>query len=806
MSVELATAWVSIVPSTKGLAGQMRNEVGGPLEDIVAQAGDSGGQRFGANLVSNAVTGLDRMGERIVSTVTTAAKVAATAGAAIIGAGLWGGMQRTLDTEDARKLFGQLGLSVQGTDDLMEDLNETFLTGPFAYPDVYDVSSQLLASGVSMEDLVDSTAAVGNMAAFAGEDLSRVGEITNVIGANGRVMASELNRLGQMGIPIRQILAEALGISGEELSTMVSNGELTSEMFFDLIGSAEQFDGAMEAFGDTTRGAWSIMKAGIAGIGEALLSPWFGEGGTMATFLQSINTMIFDKVQPAMAAFGETVKDRLLPALQSFGDYVTGTIVPALQTGWEWFQRNRETIFRVGEAVGIAVVALGGLATAVHIVRRAIALTPIGLVLALASGLVYAWQNSERFRDIVTETWQTIKSVVAPIIEWFGDRIAWIASLFSGDGEGGAIRDWFEQHVSPVLESLRELFSVVFERVGEVFEWAMGHIETIWGQIGEPVMMVMEAAWEQLQDVAETVWNVIRTVIETVLGVIGGLIDTVTAIFQGDWEAAHEAMLEVGETIWEGIKKIVKFAIEFAQRTIERVLRTIRRVWGNVWGRISDFLSDTWEDIKTAVSTGIDSVVEWVQELPGRAWDALTEFGSKMLERGEEALTALWDGAKEVWGNLVEWVKELPGRILDALGDMSKVLLEAGKAIISGLWDGMKDMWDNVTGWVGGLGSTIADLKGPIEVDRILLVDQGEAIIGGLARGMESEWKNVERLLGTMTAEIPALASVQVQSHAGCASAAPQVRVFIGERELTDIVGVEIDGKMRPLQSASRSA
>ena len=46
----------------------------------------------------------------------------------------------------------------------------------------------------------------------------------------------------------------------------------------------------------------------------------------------------------------------------------------------------------------------------------ALAANPIGLVIialaALVAGLVYAWQNSEEFREVVTKAWEDIKVVV----------------------------------------------------------------------------------------------------------------------------------------------------------------------------------------------------------------------------------------------------------------------------------------------------------------------------------------------------------------------------------------------------------
>lgn len=755
-------ATLPIIPSLRGMEAEVQKQLG-PLEGMSQQIGRRSGRGFISDFTSNAIAGLDQLGGSIIDSVTKWSKRAAIAGGAVLGVGLWGGLQRVLDTEDATKTFQQVGLSLGETNDVMEQLRDRFETGPFAYPDVYDVSSQLAASGASMEQLVHWTGAVGDLAAFAQEDLSRVGEITSVIGAQGRITANEMNRLAQMGVPIRQILAEGLDISVSELNDMVSAGELSSEMFFDLISDAHQFDGAMESFADTTRGAWSIMKAGIAGAGEALLSPWFGEGGTMVQFLQRVNDYIFSTLQPTLARWGEWLYDVGVPALQSFGEAIRDRVMPVIERFTDWVKDNKDLILDIAEALGIAAIAVGGLSVAVRVLNTAIKANKIVLAITLiVTAITYAWQNSETFRNVVTgaaeavgRAFEWLQGFIGPIFDWIGDKFSWFTSLFSSDGEGGALGRWAQEHVGPVLESLQELFGVVWERISEIFSAAWEGIQAVWDAVGEPVMMVIEAVWEQIKDAAATAWEVIRTIIETTLGVISGIIDVVTAVITGDWEGAHEALMGIVDTVWEGIKTVVETIMGFVGRTIERALNAIRGVWEFVWDAVSGWLSDTWESIKTAVSNGVSAVVEWIAGLPGRAWDALSGFARDMWNRGTEAFAEMRSGVIYMAGRLVDWVRELPGRILRALGNLGRILYDAGRKILTGLWDGMKSVWSNMTGWIGNLGGWIANLKGPIEYDRVLLVPQGEAIIGGLRRGMEAEWKNVERLLGTMTAEIP---------------------------------------------------
>ena len=47
-------------------------------------------------------------------------------------------------------------------------------------------------------------------------------------------------------------------------------------------------------------------------------------------------------------------------------------------------------------------------------------------------------------------------------------------------------------------------------------------------------------------------------------------------------------------------------------------------------------------------------------------------------------------------------------------------------------------MWSNVTGWISGIGDWIKAHKGPISVDRRLLIPAGQAIMTGFAQGLNT--------------------------------------------------------------------
>lgn len=154
------------------------------------------------------------------------------------------------------------------------------------------------------------------------------------------------------------------------------------------------------------------------------------------------------------------------------------------------------------------------------------------------------------------------------------------------------------------------------------------------------------------------------------------------------------------------------------------------------WDTIKQWTIDTWNAIWKFVSDLITKISNWVGD---RIDDIVGFFQMLGAIPGKvrQWFLDVFIGAKEKLGQLVDWVKGLPGRILNALGDLGSLLLNAGKKIIQGLWDGLKAMWRNVTDWVGNIAGWISDLKGPIELDAVILTPHGNAFMDGLKKGLQ---------------------------------------------------------------------
>lgn len=98
------------------------------------------------------------------------------------------------------------------------------------------------------------------------------------------------------------------------------------------------------------------------------------------------------------------------------------------------------------------------------------------------------------------------------------------------------------------------------------------------------------------------------------------------------------------------------------------------------------FFGGLFAQIGTAVSTGVENVLKFFRDLPGRAVDALSSLGGRLVSAVTGALGSMKDTAARLIGDVVSAIGSLPSK----LGDLAGAMFNAGKRMIGGLFDGLK--------------------------------------------------------------------------------------------------------------------
>ena len=287
---------------------------------------------------------------------------------------------------------------------------------------------------------------------------------------------------------------------------------------------------------------------------------------------------------------------------------------------------------------------------------------------------------------------------------------------------------------SVTVEPLAELFSGIWDVVGNAFEYIVGQIDIAFLPALENLGTQFGLFIEALQPY--------MPVLQLVANMLGAVL------------VAAATMLVDAITLVVGIVRVALNALSSFVAAIPGWIASAK-----AW--ISNFVTNVKKFFTVDIPAAIKNMANWFKAIPGNIANALRlaivhviSWVKNMKNKASEAGQGFKDAVKLKFNQVVTWFGNLPTRIVTAIGDLGSTLYDAGTSIISGLWNGLKAKWGEVSEWFGTITAAIPKLKGPEDVDAALLVKNGQLIIEGLARGMQSEWANVEKFLSEKTADI----------------------------------------------------
>ncbi len=463
---EVASAYVTLLPSTRGFG----RKLDGQLSGDVNRSGQTAGKRFGGAFTSASMSPIRKLG----------GAVAAVGFVALGASGLTAGLKTAAGMENARIAFTTMLGSAQKADLFLRDLGKFAAKTPFEFPELQTAASSLISAGIEAKNVIPIMTSLGNATSGMGtgsEGVKRATVALQQMNAAGRITGEDLNQLRDAGIPVYDLLAKATGKSKEEVAKLAQTGKLGKkelQQMMDALASGkglERFNGLMDKQSASLSGMFSTLKDTVnmtlanmvapalpaikgamgnisAGIQTAAPKIVSGLGVAVGyvrehfvpAFLRLVEFMrnrLLPAVREAGAAvirnFGPTmrevagvVKNQLLPALASLGRVFVDEILPAIKRASEFYGKHRTTINALAIVVGtfvlalkawrLGIMAVAAVTKAFAAVQAALnavmAMNPIGLVViaiaALAAGLIYAYKNSETFRKIVDGAFSAI--------------------------------------------------------------------------------------------------------------------------------------------------------------------------------------------------------------------------------------------------------------------------------------------------------------------------------------------------------------------------------------------------------------
>ena len=467
---------------------------------------------------------------------------------------------------------------------------------PFEFQDLAEGSRLLMAFGFEAEKIPSMLEAIGNAASGLGmkgsEGLNRIGLQLGQINTLGKASYQDLKQLAQAGIPVWDILAQAIGKTTGEIQEMATKGLLPAQETIDVLiaGMNEQFGGMMEQQSKTWQGLTSSIKDNLSIAFGTMTEGVFQEASGM---LESISEKLEN--------FNAVARDQgLRAALETLIPKPLVDSLAALKNGFEWIAEHGTVVKAslIGIAAGFAAIKLAKLLTDTE---RMITLwnrvtdvftasnakiVALGAVVAILAGTAYLlyrnWEHVAPFFsamwDVITDTFETGKNAVIVALRGLQVGVAEVLNFTLGN-------------VSDMVAGMLGIFAKI-PKIGDEFAKAQSAVKSFSNTLGN---FVVSSKKSLNQAVAQTkvsagmisgnfelMKQAGSRMVDSIGDDLSGLINKAKSAFTGVNNAVNEGldtstltMEEAGENlanaIGNGMEKGGKSAGKKAKQTVEGI-------------------------------------------------------------------------------------------------------------------------------------------------------------------------------------------------------------------------------------------
>jgi TP901 family phage tail tape measure protein len=671
VAIELATAYVSIVPSARGILGGLKKELGEPLEAAGRDAGSKSSSAFGKEFTTGTVGAVKASAGAIASAAKTiAVGVAAGVGAALAAAVGLAKIGESFDkvSDSIRVTTGASGPALAALEANFANVAKTTATSftdagtaitgyaqrlGLAGAPLEQLAAQTLnLSRLTKTDLATNVAAIaqaytswGVAAADQGPKLDELFRVYQLTGASVTDLALQMSEVGPQ--------FRAAGISYEQtaaiLGLLAKNGLSSADMLPALAK-------AMAVAAKDGKPAAQVFKETFDAIRNA-------PDDTKAA---GVALDVFGaKAGPKFAALireGKLSYEQLALAITGSGD----TIAAATAATEDW--QEKLTILK-----NRALVALGPVAAQVF---NGIATVIDNLTPSIEAMSAWFSENLPKAIAVVTRwveaNWPAIKEVILGVFT--------------------AVKGWVEANWPTIQSAIITVLSAVHD-------W----VEKNWPKIQKVVVAVFDGIAKAVKGFVEQVWPKLITAMQWFLdhkeAIIGAGV-AVAAVFTAWAISAAAAAISTNAAIWPVLAVAAAVGVLAAgfvyvynnSQAFRDMVDTVVVALGKFWDFISAYVLPIIEWLaERAIALLIfqlDAIV-WAIDNSVAAFQKIVDFVNAWVIPAFESIgSAVTTAANTVWyaiADVVNFATALPGRL-------------AG--VFVGMWDGIKDAFKSALNWL----------------------------------------------------------------------------------------------------------
>lgn len=699
--IELATAWVSIVPSTQGL----RKEIAAEMRGVEADAGRTGrnaGKKMGGGM-SGAMVGV---GKKIFAPLAAAAATVsigsffsdAIKGASDLQQSVGGvntvfGKQAAAINAASAAASKNLGLSKNQYNELATTMGAMLKNQGFK--DFGDQTQILIKRGADLAATFGGTtkeSVEALSAALRGEydPLERYGITLNESMINAELAAKGQDKL--KGAALEQAKAQAR-VALIMKQSAAAQGQFAREADT-FAGKQARLAASWENFkaivGSALLPAMSALLDVLSAVGGAmgdLFARAGGGEGVMARLKAGFDAVAQSPVGRWFAEFAQQVAAKVWPALQGIGQTITGDVLPSFAAFGQALVNS--PIIR-GLLAIFGPVVLGMIDGLVRVVRGAVNI--IGGALKVLAGIL-TLDFGKAWEGLVQIAKGALEGIIGLLQVGFLGRIG---AVLKGAGVilGAAFKGIFGTAFKTIITSVSEMGLTVGQILGRLFVAAVKAA----GVALTAFLATSQTVWNAVSGAVSTAWGAISRVFTSLTSWLGGRLAT-------GWGQFRDAVV----TAWSGASSAVSAAWSYLSGVFTQVAAWLGGRLAAGWAQFRSAAATAWSAVSAAVSAAW-SVMSPIFTFLGNvltkmlagAWNAYKTAATVALALVVIGVQGMWNAAKGIFNLLAAALQATLVPAFKAFQTAATVAWSTVSTAVTNAWARMSGVFSTLVAWVTG--------------------------------------------------------------------------------------------------------
>lgn len=638
----------------------------------------AGASKAWEGLTAGAKRAAAAAGDALKSGLGGAARGAAVAIAGGVATMLGKGFARLNSLNQAEARLTGLGLAGEQLTSVMDSADKAVTGTAYSMADAAQAAGMMASAGIQAgSGMDDAMKALVATTAASGAEMSEITPIYTKIAAAGKVTGETMAQMLDRGINASGALQKSLGKTAEEVTAMVSSGEIDFTTFVEAInGDLSMLAASM---GGTLGGMTANVLSAFGRIGAEVQKPIFD-----ALLVAMPSVLDFTKrLATAVKEFMAPLQGQLTPLAENFAKILDGINFDAGGIG-NFVAALGPLLPLLGAVVGVS----GGLLADLPVIGSLFGglSGPIGLAAGALAALTMVdpatmLQGFESISGFIASSLPGImQSAIGVIQTGISNLVQNLPIMLGG------ITEILLMVLTQITATLPQVIPLLISAIGQM-------IPTVLQALLTALPLLLNAAFQLFGGLVTGLLQALPVLVSTLVAAIPQLITTLVDAIPLILDGALQMFMGILDALVVAVPQIITALVEALPTIISKLVEAIPKILD---AAVQFFLG-----LVTGLANALPQIVTALVEAIPQLLQAIVNAIPQIIEAAISMFLGLVTGLAEAIPQILTAVVEMIPVLLEAIIGAIPMIIDAGIQLFVGLAEAIPEalpkIWEAIT-------------------------------------------------------------------------------------------------------------